>query len=298
MLALIAGEGGLPPALFAALRACGAPDPVICQMAGFAPDLPADLPRKTFRLETLGTLLADLRDMGVTDICMAGRVRRPVIDARAIDPATAPLIARLADAMALGDDGTLRAIIMILEEAGFTVRAAHDIAPGLLPRAGVQGRVQPCAQHIGDATRGEAMVAMMGHADSGQACVVRGGEVLATEGPDGTDAMIAALCLPVVQTAYDGDPVTWVFDGVMALIRGDAPAPARGAILFKAPKPDQDRRVDLPTIGARTFMLAAEAGFDAVVIETGGVIVLDQPQCVAIADAMGIAFWVRDRGAA
>ena len=110
--------------------------------------------------------------------------------------------------------------------------------------------------------------------------------------------MIAALCLPVVQTAYDGDPVTWVFDGVMDLIRGDAPAPARGAILFKAPKPDQDRRVDLPTIGARTFMLAAEAGFDAVVIETGGVIVLDQPQCVAIADAMGIAFWVRDRGAA
>ena len=56
--------------------------------------------------------------------------------------------------------------------------------------------------------------------------------------------------------------------------------------------------VDLPTIGPRTFMLAAEAGFDAVVIETGGVIVLDQPQCVAIADAMGIAFWVRDRGGA
>ena len=297
MLALIAGECGLPPALIAALRAQGQPDPVICQMAGFAPDLPDDLPRKHFRLETLGTLLADLHAMGVTDICMAGRVRRPDIDKGAIDAATAPLIARLADAMALGDDGALRAIIAVLEEAGFTVRAAHDIAPDLLPRRGVQGRVQPKDRHIGDATRGEAMVAVMGRADSGQACVVRGGEVLATEGPDGTDAMIAALCVPSVQTAYDGDPFTWVFEGVMDLIRGDAPAPAQGAILFKAPKPGQDRRVDLPTIGPRTFMLAAEAGFDAVVIEAGGVIVLDQPQCVAIADAMGIAFWVRERGA-
>ena len=265
MLALIAGEGGLPPVLVASLRARGQPDPVICQMDGFTPDLPADMTRIPFRFETLGSLFVDLRAMGVDQICMAGRVRRPVIDESAIDVATAPLMARLGAALGLGDDGTLREIIAIMQEAGFSICAAHDIAPELLPPSGVLSRAQPNVRQINDAIRGEEIVAAMGRADTGQACVIRASEVLAREGLEGTDAMIA---------------------------------PARGAILFKAPKPDQDRRVDLPTIGPNTLMLATKAGFSAVVIESGGVIVLDQPRCVAIADASGLVFWVREREAA
>ena len=71
MLALIAGTGALPPALVARLSE----RPLICAMDGFPPNLPVDVP---FRLEQLGSFLQGLSARGVTQICMAGAVRRPV----------------------------------------------------------------------------------------------------------------------------------------------------------------------------------------------------------------------------
>ena len=73
----------------------------------------------------------------------------------------------------------------------------------------------------------------------------------------------------------------------------EARAQAQGGVLFKAPKPGQDRRVDLPPIGPATAMRAAKAGLEGIVIEAGGVMVLDQPQTVAILDKMEMFLWVR-----
>ena len=55
--------------------------------------------------------------------------------------------------------------------------------------------------------------------------------------------------------------------------------------------------MDLPLIGPGTVMGAAEAGLAAIVIEAGGVMVLDQPQVRALCDAHGISLWVREAGA-
>ena len=61
MLALIAGTGDLPPALLARL-----PErPLVCALQGFAPQITPDV---TFRLEHLGSFLADLAARGVTRI--------------------------------------------------------------------------------------------------------------------------------------------------------------------------------------------------------------------------------------
>ena len=61
MIALSAGTGGLPAALVTSLAQRGEPAPLICEMRGFQADVPADLPRLPFRMETLGSFLADLR---------------------------------------------------------------------------------------------------------------------------------------------------------------------------------------------------------------------------------------------
>ena len=267
MIALIAGTGALPGLLAEALVARSDP-PVICQMEGFVPDVPADLPRLRFRLETLGTLLHRLRDMGVTRICLAGAVRRPVIDPTLIDAATQPLIAPLVAAMAKGDDGTLRGIIALLEAAGFEVVGADSICPGLLPPAGVLTRVGPDAAPVADARIGVAAIADMGRLDSGQACMVDAGIVRDREDSAGTDAMLGRCRL----FATTGD---------------------RAGIMVKAPKPGQDRRADLPVIGPATAMLAAEAGLAGIVLQAGGVMVIDLPQVVSILDAQGMFLWVR-----
>ncbi|KJZ20111.1 LpxI family protein [Loktanella sp. S4079] len=258
MLALIAGTGDLPPALVARL-----PErPLICAMRGFEPSIAPDI---TFRMEHLGSFLATLKSRGVTQICMAGAVRRPQIDPAQIDAATMPLVPKVQAALTQGDDGALRIIITILEEHGFEVMAAHDVARDLLPRAGVLTKKGPASSHTVDAFTGEACVAEMGQADTGQACVIRDGQVALREDANGTDAMLGRVV-------------------------GD------GGVLFKAPKPNQDRRADLPLIGPATAKAAK--GLDGIVIEAGGVMVLDLPAVRRILDAQGMFLWVRPRGGA
>ena len=299
MLALIAGTGALPPALVARL---GTP-PLVCAMCGFEPSLPVDI---GFRLEHLGSFLAKLKKRGVTRICMAGAVRRPPVDPAEIDAATAPLVPRIQAALTQGDDGALRVFIGIMEEMGFTVVPAHDVAPDLLPRTGVLTKAGPASSHTADAFAGEECVRQMGLADSGQACVIRDGAVVLREDSQGTDAMLKKIALPYDTRPSASDPLDWAFEVAVDLAKEvkawfakgiQRPDDAPGGILFKAPKPDQDRRADLPLIGPRTAMLAAEAGLDGIVVEAGGVMVLDLAAVRRILDAQGMFLWVRGRGA-
>ncbi len=293
MLALIAGTGDLPPAIMARLS----DRPLVCAMAGFRPVVTPDL---TFRIEELGSFLATLTARGVTEVCMAGAVKRPVIDPAAIDAATQPLVPRFMAAIAQGDDGALRSIIGIFEDAGFAVRAAHDLAPDLLPAAGVLSRTPVTFDAKQDAVTAEQTVRAMGVDDVGQACLVRGGRVLAREGQSGTDAMLARF-------APTDDPFWGPIDGLGAVLGSaaewlsgpdGAPTDARGAILFKAPKPDQDRRADLPVIGPQTARQAVALGLSGIVIAQAGVMVLDLPEVIAVLDAAGLFLWVRPEGGA
>jgi UDP-2,3-diacylglucosamine hydrolase len=292
MIALFAGTGALPDII--ATRA-GDRLAVVCQMAGFPAVVPDRIPLITYRLENLGTLLDRLQVMGVTHVCMAGALRRPVIDGGLVDPVTAPLLALLEPALAQGDDGTLRAVIGLFEGQGFTVLAASDLAPDLLPAAGVLTRTAPGPDAAQDAKAGQDTVARMGRADQGQACIVRRGHTIAEESAAGTDAMLAAL----PRGAAPDDGRDWPLSVATDLIgqaavwlSGDAP---RSGILFKAPKPGQDRRADLPVIGPGTADAVIGAGLAGIVIETGGVMVLDRAATVARLDAAGLFLWVRDR---
>ncbi|WP_394153288.1 LpxI family protein [Loktanella salsilacus] len=262
MLALIAGTGALPAMVLQALPQ----RPLVCALDGYAPDIPADI---TFRIERLGGFLNDLRARGVTQVCMVGGVRRPQIRASAFDFATLKLVPTIWRNMRKGDDGALRGFIALLEQRGLQVIGAHEAAPALLPPAGIPTQAQPLPSHIDDARAGVAQLALMGAADLGQACVIRQGTVIASEDDAGTDAMLAAL--------------------------GGA---ATAGILFKGPKPNQDRRADLPVIGPRTVQNAAAAGLAGIVIEAGGVMVPDLAGVIQQMDAQGLFLWVRPKEAA
>ncbi|QQA44547.1 LpxI family protein [Pelagovum pacificum] len=267
MLALIAGTGALPGLICERLRIEGQ-KPLVCEMRGFTPDLPEDLPRLPFRLETFGTLLATLKGYGVTRVCMAGAVRRPPVEPDAIDEATQPLVPRLKAALARGDDGTLREFVAIFEEARIEVVGAHEIVPELLPPAGLYAGETLTSGIRADAELGEGVVRTLGEADLGQACAVRNGRVLAQEGPEGTAAMLASLSL----------------------------SPEPGGLLFKAPKPGQERRVDLPAIGPYTVTSVAEAGLTGIVLAAGGVMVIGLEEVVRRCNERGILFWIRAAG--
>lgn len=263
--AIIAGKGALPAALVAAL-----PDrPVVAALDGFAPaGLDPDL---TFRVERLMPFLAALEDAGVSRVVFAGAVQRPRLDPSLFDPATAQIVPRLLAAMGQGDDATLREVLAIFEDAGFTLAGVPDIAPALVPSEGVLAG-QITDRDRADADRAALIVQALGRVDVGQGCVVQQGLCLAVEALPGTDAMLAGV----------------------AALDGLRPDPARGRGLFyKAPKPLQDRRIDLPTLGPATVARVAEAGLGGIVWEAGGVICLDLPQMQSEAQARGLFLWAR-----
>ncbi|MDE0968896.1 MAG: UDP-2,3-diacylglucosamine diphosphatase LpxI [Octadecabacter sp.] len=262
-LALIAGLGGLPIVLAASLQKQGR-SLILCEMYGFVSKVTGDFHRIPFRFETLGTFLSALKKAGVTEVCMAGEIQRPKVDPSFIDAATMPLVPRLMAAMAKGDDGTLSAVVALFEEYGFSVVGAHDIAPELLPMPGFHTRVEP-PDLTNAITAAEVALIDMGQMDLGQALLLQGSEVIAREDGRGTAAMLKDL-----QTQGNGLGVT----------------------LFKAPKPNQNMRVDMPLIGPDTAKQVVDAGLAGIVIPYGVVMVLDLPQIIITLDMHGLFLWV------
>jgi UDP-2,3-diacylglucosamine hydrolase len=263
--AIIAGQGRLPAALASGM----AEPPLVAALDGFAPDgLTADL---RFRVERLVPFLRALERDGVRQVIFAGAVTRPRLDPALLDEATAALLPRLMAAMAAGDDATLRVVIELFEEFGFTVAGVEDVAPALLPGAGVlAGTITP--RDEADAARAAAIVAALGGVDVGQGAVVAQGLCLGVEALPGTDVLLTQVA------------------GIGAL----RPDPARGkGVFYKAAKPGQDRRIDLPTLGPDTMQYAAAAGLGGVAFEAGSVICLDLPDMQATARKLGLFLWAR-----
>jgi DUF1009 family protein len=98
--------------------------------------------------------------------------------------------------------------------------------------------------------------------------VVAKGLVLAVEAQEGTDAVLRR-CAQLPST-----------------LRGTAEAPA--GVLAKAPKPIQDRRIDLPTIGVATVVAAARAGLAGIVGEAGALLIVEREQVIQTANDLGL----------
>ena len=63
---------------------------------------------------------------------------------------------------------------------------------------------------------------------------------------------------------------------------------ARRGVLVKRPKPEQERRIDLPTIGLNTVELAAKAGLAGIGFEADGALMLNAKEIKARANALGL----------
>ncbi len=264
-IALIAGRGALPGLLAERLSTEGQA-PLLAELEGFE-----SLSREAgdvlrFRLERLVPFLDHLQDQGVTQAVFAGGVHRPRLDPALIDPATMQLLPRIMAAMGQGDDGTLREVITLMGEWGIDVVGAQDICPDLVADAGLLGAHSSKPGDRQDAARGFDILRLTGAADVGQGCVVARGQCLALEALPGTDVMLSQL----------------------AQLRSDGAALPEGGVFCKAPKPGQDRRIDLPALGPETVRRAHAAGLRGIAFEAGGVLLIDRAAMIARADEFGL----------
>jgi UDP-2,3-diacylglucosamine hydrolase len=111
---------------------------------------------------------------------------------------------------------------------------------------------------------GSSIIRALGRYDVGQAVIIRRGAIEAIEAAEGTDRMVAR---------------------VAARRRG---TPVSGGILVKRPKPGQEMRVDLPTIGPATIAGLDLARLSGVAVLAGATLMADRETTVAEADRNGL----------
>ncbi|QBY00549.1 LpxI family protein [Rhodophyticola sp. CCM32] len=254
--AIIAGTGALPGLLLKAGPAHLVVFDGVEIKAHGTPVIPA-------RFEQLGRLFTRLREEGIDELCLAGAMTRPQFDPSALDAETMELMPRLMAALAQGDDGLLCSIIALLEDQGFTVRAAHELRPDLVLDEGVLTGIPTDRQQV-DAARARAVLEALGPLDVGQGAVAAAGQMLGIETLQGTDAML----------------------NFVARGRTDM-----GGVFVKRPKPGQDLRVDMPVIGPETVRAVARAGLDGIEVAAGGVLLLDRRAVLAEAETHDVAIW-------
>lgn len=266
-LGLIAGGGSLPAEVADHCAAAGR-DYFVIRLRGFADPVMRQHPGADVGVAQLGKCMKLLREEGCKAVCFVGLVNRPDFSKLIPDARGLAALPGIIAAARKGDDALLRRIVQEFEKDGFAVEGAHEVEGGLTLPHGVLGRHAPTPEHQADIEQALTVARAIGQLDVGQGAVVCDGLVLAVEAQEGTDAMLRRVAeLP-------------------GAVRG-SPERRRG-VLAKAPKPIQETRVDLPTIGVATVHRAARAGLAGIVGEAGRLLVVDRDEMVAMADDLGL----------
>ena len=267
-LGLIAGGGTLPVEIAQHCEQAGR-EVFIARLKGFAgPELEA-FPGSDVGLAEVGKCIKLLKRAGCKSVCLVGNVSRPDFASLKPDLRGIAILPAVIMAARKGDDALLRVILAEFSKEGFLIEGAHEAKSDLTLRSGALGRIAPQSHHKADIARALLVARKIGELDIGQGAVVCDGLVLAVEAQEGTDAMLRRVA-----------------NEIPGAIRGQAGA-YRG-VLAKAPKPIQDTKVDMPTIGLATIQRVAAAGLAGIVGEAGRLLVLDRDQVIALADELGL----------
>ncbi|MFN3464466.1 MAG: LpxI family protein [Terricaulis sp.] len=266
-LGVIAGGGELPVVLAEHLAATQRPY-FIARITPMADSALEAHPGAGHGLGQMGARMDAIREAGCDAVVLIGKVERPDLKTLQLDDVAMSMLPAILAAMPQGDDALLRAVLNEHEKAGFRVVGAESVMQDLLATPGAWGAVQPNDQHMRDIGKAAKVAAASGAFDIGQGVVVCDGLVLAVEAQEGTDAMLRRVAeLP---TTIRGTPQ------------------ARRGVLVKRPKPIQERRIDLPVIGARTIEGAAAAGLAGIAVEAQGALAVRRADLVAAANRAGL----------
>jgi UDP-2,3-diacylglucosamine hydrolase len=267
-LAMICGGGSLPLAVADSVAARGRRVLLFPLIGAADPKDYAGRESTWVHLGQFGTVARVARAQGGRDIVCLGSVVRPSFWQLRPDFFTLKVLPQVAKAFRGGDNHLLSSVGRVIESHGFRLLGAHEVAPEILVPEGALARAQPSERDRADMTLGFDYLRVAGAFDVGQAVVVANKHVLAVEAAEGTDQMLTR----VAQLRASGR------------IR----APAGSGVLVKAPKPKQDRRFDLPSLGPKTVEGAAHAGLVGIAVAAGETVIAEPERLVAAADDAGL----------
>ena len=267
-LALVCGGGTLPLAVAESVSKRGRAVVVFALRGHADPTLVARYPHHWLRVGQLGAFTRLARAAGCRDVVFIGSLIRPTLWNLRPDFRALMLLPRIMAAYRGGDNHLLSGVSKIVEDQRFRLIGAHEVAPEILVPEGALGHFDASVQHRQDIAFGFDYLRASGAFDIGQAVVVAGKHVLAVEAVEGTDQMLARVA-DLRAAGRIGAP-----EGIGALV--------------KAPKPGQDRRFDLPSIGPKTVAGVVRAKLAGIAVVAGTTVIAEPERVVNEADHAGI----------
>lgn len=256
-LGILAGGGAMPAALIEACAKQGIEPFVIAFENQTDPQILSGIDHEWSRLGAVGHVLKALRANGIHDLVLIGSIRRPSLSELKPDLKAAAFFAKNG-LKAMGDNDLLQALREFLEEEGFNIHGIQKFASEILCPDGPVTKHKPSKDDWIDIRRGVEVLTAMGPLDIGQAVIVQEGLVLGVEAIEGTDDLIKR-CAPLKRKG-------------------------RGGVLVKLCKLQQDRDLDLPSIGPQTIENLAAHGYAGLALHAKQALLLKREEVAKIAD--------------
>jgi len=204
-----------------------------------------------------GKIIKALKENNCKQVLFAGKVKKPKFSKLRLDLKGIYYMPRIIKSSKLGDAAILKEIIKILKKEKIKTISSLTFNPELTLKKGNYSKTEPNREDEADIKKAITTLNGLGKYNFSQGAVVRNKKVVAIEGKGGTQKMLK---------------------------RCKSKKFRNKGVLVKFPKKKQDLRIDLPTVGLKTFIQCKLAGLKGIVLKSKKNIFLEQKKCINFAN--------------
>ena len=204
-----------------------------------------------------GKIINILNKKKCKKVLFAGKVNKPKLSKLKLDLKGIYYISRIIKSSKLGDAAILKEIIKILNEQKIKTINSLTFNPELTLKKGNHTKLKPNKNDKIDINKAIKTLNKLGKYNFSQGTVVRNNKIIAIEGKGGTEKMLK-----------NSKSKTQKNKGVLA----------------KFPKKKQDLRIDLPTVGLKTFVQCKAARLKGVILKARQNVILEKSKCINFAN--------------
>ncbi len=208
-------------------------------------------------LGQFGKIIKILKENKCNKVLFAGKVKKPRFSKLRLDFKGIYYMPRIIKVSKLGDAAILKEIINILKKEKIKTISSLTFNPELSLKKGNYSETKPNKENKIDIIKAIKILNKLNKYNFSQGTVVRNKKVIAIEGKDGTQKMLKKCKSKKFKDK---------------------------GVLVKFPKKKQDLRIDLPTIGLKTFKQCKSAGLKGIALKSKYNVFLERKKCISFAN--------------
>jgi DUF1009 family protein len=204
-----------------------------------------------------GKIINILKDNQCKKVLFAGKVAKPNFSKLRLDFKGVYYIPRIIKNSRLGDAAILKEIINILKQEKIKTISSLSFNTELTLKKGNYSIIKPNREDKIDIKKAIKTLNRLSKYNFCQGAVARNKKVVAIEGKEGTKKMLMMCKSKKFRNK---------------------------GVLVKFPKKKQDLRIDLPTVGLKTFIQCKSTGLKGIVLKNNRNVFLERKKCINFAN--------------